>query len=92
MSLAIYEPEEGGESLHLEAAGESVVLGGVDLGDGNWGVMRGKLGRSESVFRGKLLAVAATDSKHRVRGSSPSRGRRHAQGKIRWVAVGRGNN
>jgi hypothetical protein len=55
----LHEPEEGGETLDLEALCESVVLGGIDLGD----VQRGVLGFENSggggVFRGELLAVAA---------------------------------
>lgn len=71
----LHEPVERGESLHFEAACEGVVLRGVDLRDRDGWVLAGKLGRSESIFRGKLLAVATTQ-KTQKESANVSKGQR----------------
>jgi len=57
--LSIYEPEEGGETLDLEACGEGGVLGGVNFGKVAGWVLVSEDSGSSGIFRGELLAVSA---------------------------------
>lgn len=57
--LAIYEPEEGWESLDLEAFSEGIVFGGIDLGKVAGWVLVSEDSGSSGIFRGKLFAVSA---------------------------------
>lgn len=56
---AVDEEEDGGESLDIVLLGETGVVGGVDLGEGDVLGLEGDLGGGGCVFRGERLAVAA---------------------------------
>jgi hypothetical protein len=58
-SFAIVEPVEGGETLDLVALGESIVLGGVNLGQVLGIFLVSEDSSCGSVFRGQLFAVSA---------------------------------